>query len=127
MAFKSQYEVAVVNSDGEQTSVTIAAGGTTSTILSCGGTAPTGILIPAGFTSATLSFSACKKPNGTFLPITNFDGTAFGIAAVASEWIPLQPAMFNSITYLQVTSSVIQVSAVVLDFSLAPIYQGIHS
>lgn len=128
MGTKAQYAVAVVNEQGvANTSVAIAASGTVSTIINCGGTAPTGILVPSGFTSATLSFAACKTPDGTFLPITNFDGTAFGIAAVASKWIPLQPAMFNSITYLQVTASVTQVSAVVLDFALAPIFQGLHN
>lgn len=128
MALKSQYQVAVVNENNlANTAVTIAASGTVSSVLNCGGTSPAAIIIPPGFTSANISFQVCKTPNGTFLPLTNFDGSAFAIAAVASEVIPLQPAMFNSILFLQVVSSVTQSSAVVLDFNLVPIYQGIHS
>lgn len=125
MGQQQDYKVALVNTG--VTGPTIAAGQTTSSTFDCGGTAPVGLITPSGFTSASLSFNVSKSPSGPFVPLTNFDGTAFAIAAVASKWIPLQPAMFNGITYMQIISSVMQVSAVVIDLQLAPIYQGLHA
>lgn len=127
MSLKSQFQVAVVNEISNNTTVNIAASSESSTILNCGGTSPTGIILPANFTSCNLTFMVSKTPNGTFVPLTNFDGSAFALAAAASEWIPLLPAMFNSVLYLQLSCSVSQTDAVVVDFALAPIYQGIHN
>ena len=128
MSLKSQFQVAVVNEiNPANTAVTIASGGTTSTVLACGGTAPTGIIFPNGWSSGTVSFNVCKTPNGTFIPLTNFDGSSYSITAVANTWVPLQPAQFNSILFLEIVSSVTQGSAMTVDFALAPIYQGIHN
>lgn len=128
MAQKSRYMVAVVDEiNPSSTSVTIASGGTNSTILECGGTSPTGIIFPSGWSTGNVSFKVCKTPGGSFVPLTNFDGSSFSITAAPSTWVPLQPAQFNSVLYVQVISSATQSSSVVVDFALAPIFQGIHA
>lgn len=127
MGLKSQYTVAVVNEINDNTTVTFGAGDVQSSVLTCGGTAPTGIILPAEWTTCDLSFYACKTPTGTFLPITNFNATSFVLATQASLWIPLQPSMFNSILYLKLVCNTAQVSALTVDVCLAPIFQGVHS
>ena len=127
MSIKSQFQVAVVSEINENTQVTVAAMATTSSILNCGGTAPTGIFLPSAFVSCNITFNVCKTPGGTFLPLTNFDGSAFVVAGVANQYTPLLPAMFNSVVYIQLGFSVAQTDAEIIDFNLAPIYQGIQN
>lgn len=62
------------------------------------------------------------------IPLQNFDGTDFAIyVPTGNVWIPLQPAQFNSITYVQISCSEAQEAAAVVDFALAPIFQGLHN
>ena len=50
MSLKSQFQVAVVDQiDTNVTGVTLRQGLRLSSVLTCGGTAPTGIILPAGF------------------------------------------------------------------------------
>jgi hypothetical protein len=124
---KHNFRVAVINTTNSETQVTVATGATSSSVLECGGAAPVGIFLPASFISCNITFNVCKTPNGTFLPMTNFDGSTFTVAAIASTFIPLLPAMFNSVLFIQLGFSSSQTTAEVIDFALAPIYQGIHN
>jgi hypothetical protein len=132
MAYKSQYQVAVVStppatSGREQSAVTFS-NNTTSTILPCNGTTPVGMLLPASVIAGNISFNVSK--DGTnFYTLTNFDGTAFSVAAAgsAAQWIPLNPAQFCGAIFIQLISSVTQTGSPTIDFSLAPIFQGIHN
>ncbi|MDE2024908.1 MAG: hypothetical protein KGJ07_00265 [Patescibacteria group bacterium] len=126
MGIKSQYAVAVVNTLNGDSEVTVAAGATTSSTLGCGGTSPTGIFLPSTFISCNITFNVSKNPNGPFVPVTNFDGSSFTVAGAASEFIPLLPAMFNSVLFIQLSFSVAQTSAEVIDFALSPLFQGVH-
>ena len=127
MSVKNQFQVGVVNEINSNTQVSVALNATSSSILNCGGTAPTGIFLPASFVSCNITFNVCKTPNGTFVPVTNFDGSTFVVAGTASVFIPLLPAMFNSVLYIQLGFSAMQTTAEIIDFALAPIYQGIHN
>lgn len=127
MSIKSQFQVAVVNEINSNTQVSVALNATSSSILNCGGTAPTGIFLPSTFVNANITFNVCKTPNGTFVPVTNFDGTPFVVAGTASVYIPLLPAMFNSVLYIQLGFSAAQTTAEIIDFALAPIFQGVHN
>lgn len=131
MATKKQYVVAQINtapatSGDDQTSVTFS-NNTESTILNCAATPPVGIILPSAVLAGNLSFSV-SKDGEDFYTLTNFDGTAFSVAAAggAKQWIPLQPSQFCGVLYLKVISSVTQTASPTVDFMLAPIFQGIH-
>lgn len=127
MGIKSQYTVAVVNTTNSDTQVSVAASGTTSSILTCGGAAPTGIFLPSTFIACNITFNVSKTPGGVFVPVTNFDGSSFVVAASASTFVPLLPAMFNSVLFIQLGFSSAQTTAEIIDFAMCPIFQGIHS
>lgn len=128
MSLLKQFQVAVVSEINLNiTGVTFAAGANTSSVLTCGGASPTGIFIPSTFTASNITFLVSKTPNGTFYPLTNFDGSAFAVAVTASTFVPLLPAMFNSLLYVQLQTSSNQVSATYVDFALCPIFQGLHN
>lgn len=127
MANKTDYKVATVNNLG-QSQLIIPAGATQSPVFDCGGTSPGGLLLPAAFTSCNISFSVGKYgPNGAFYTLTNFDGSAFAIAAAASEWIPLLPSMFCGVNFLQLNFSAAQTGGYTMELALIPIFQGIHA
>lgn len=128
MSLKAQFQVAVVDEINlAKTAVTISSGQDSSTILYCGGTAPTGLILPSNWTPCSISFYVCKTPDGDFVPLTNFDATVFQLVTNESQWIPLQPAQFNSILYLSIFCDEVQAQDVVCDFALFPIGQGLHN
>ncbi len=135
MALKSQYQVAVINNDSPvesgtlQTAVTFGASDTVSSVLNVGATSPTGIYTPDSWLACDLSFEVSKNPNGPFVPLTNFDGTPFVITSSAgAQCTPLLPSIFNSVAlFLKLVSSVPQSGEPVVEFALAPIFQGLHS
>jgi len=128
MALKKQYQVAVVN-DSNTTTTSVVFTGTTSSILDCGGTSPTGILLPANWLLSTLTFNVGKF-SSSLVPLSVFDnGTvSYSIATPAGAvFIPLNPAMFNSVLFLQLVSSVNQTNSPTVDFMLSPVFQGVHN
>ena len=127
MGQKEDYKVAVVNTTNSDSQFTVAAGATVSSILECGGTAPAGLFLPSAFVSCNITIKVCKTPSGTFVPLTNFDGSAFSIAANPSTFTPLLPAMFNSVLYMQLSFDQTQTTAEIIDTALIPIFQGIHA
>jgi hypothetical protein len=128
MSIKKQFKVAVVNEENiAHTGVTYVASQTVSPVFNCEGVCPTQIFFPSNWTAGNISFLVSKLPNGPFVPLTNFDGSALSIATTASMCLPLNPALFNSVLFLQLVSSVAQTDAAVVDFGLAPIFQGVHN
>jgi hypothetical protein len=128
MAIKSQYQVALVNNFDAKTQVSIGAGLTTSSNLICGGTSPVGIYFPSGWTTCNIALQVSQvEGDGIFYTMTDNSGVALTIPTSASQYLPLLPAFFNGVLNLRVVCDVIQVSAVVLTFQLAPIYQGLHN
>lgn len=132
MANKSQYGVALINTatatSGPNQSAVTFNNNTTSSILSSGGTSPVGLLLPSSFLAATVSFSV-SKDGINFYTLTDFDGSSFTLPAAGgtTQWIPLQPAMFCGVLFVKVVSSVTQSASPTVDFSLAPIFQGVHA
>lgn len=130
MAIKTQYQVALVNTpastSGVNQSSMVFSNNTTSTALYTGGTTPVGLIIPTGFLACNLSFKVTKD-NVNYFTLTNFDATAFTIAAGNGPyWLPLQPVMFCGVVGIQLVSSVTQSGSPVVDCAMAPIFQGIH-
>ncbi len=131
---KSQFTFVGVTS-GSGTSITIAASGTTSTIMDCAGVAPRGIIIPSTWTSANISFNVGRElsnqadPTSAILyPLYSPDGTGiFTVAMVPSSWVAFVPYYFDSVRYIQIVSSIPQVSTTTLDILMMPLYQGIHN
>lgn len=127
MATKQQYAVAIVNDETPgQAQVTIAAAGTTSTALQCFGTAPVGIFFPANWTACNIGILVSK--NGVdYYTLTDFAGVVFVAATNPAQFLPLLPSITNSILNIKIVASVAQVTESIVDFALAPIYQGIHA
>ena len=132
MAHKFQYQVAVVNTPlatigTDQTAVTFSSN-TTSTTLICGGTTPSALIIPSSFLAGTIAFNV-SRDGVNFYTLTNFDGSAFTVAAAggATQWIPLQPSQFCGVLFMQLVSSVSQTGSPTVDVSLIPIFSGIHN
>lgn len=128
MALKKQYQVAVVN-DSNTSTTSVVFTGTTSTILDCGGTSPTAILLPANWLASTITFKVGKFPTN-MLSLSVFDSglASYSIpTANGAIFIPLNPAMFNSVLFVQLISSVAQTNSPTVDFMLSPLYQGLHN
>lgn len=127
MANKSQFQIALINEVNANTAVTFAAGASVSSIFNCAGVMVAGLYLPSNWTNCNITFKVSKTENGTFVPMSYFDGTAYTVAASASTNIPIIPALLHSKLFVQLSCSTPQVSACSVDFDLAPIYQGIHS
>lgn len=125
MALKSQYQIAIVNQEPKQT-VSFLAGQDTSEELNCGGTAPIAIDFPSNFTACEVTFMVRNYPNDDLKELTNFDGSAYAIAADALKRVPLQASQFCSVIYVQLLCSVAQAEDCAAEFVLGPLFQGIH-
>jgi hypothetical protein len=128
MAIKSQYQVAIVDeTDISKTGVTFAASATQSSVINCGPAQLASMFLPSNWTSCNVSFLVCKTPDGTFVPLTYFDGDAYVVATTASKCIPMIPSLFHSQLYVKLSCSAPQVSACTVDFGMVPFYQGLHA
>lgn len=113
--------------DPNCTVMTITAGGTTSTVLNCGGTTPTGLFFPTNWTPCDITFMVGRTPAG-MVPVGNFDASALTLSIPANGlYLPMLPSMFNGINLLQIVcSGATQASTVQIDVALSPIFQGVH-
>ncbi len=128
MALKTSRSNPIVTSSDASTVITVAATGTVSTILNCDGYSPVALYTPSNFIACNLTFQVQKailNKTGLYAQ-TDQTGTVVTVAAAPSQRIPLDPSIFNSVLFLQLTCSVAQSSgAVNIDFDLAPIFSSI--
>lgn len=87
--------------------VTIANGASLSGAIDFGSSSLAGILMPATWTAAGLSFAVSTSLAGTYVPLWNASGSEYIVpsaSAVASQFIILPLADFLGIQYLKVRS-----------------------
>jgi len=75
----------------------IASGGTTSQALRLGGKMIVGLIMPAAFTGATITFTVCDTATGTFVALYDSDGTQVSVAVAASRALGLSGAEADAI------------------------------
>jgi hypothetical protein len=127
MATKGQYAEARV-SNAIETLLTILATDDTSSIFDCRGTSPAGLILPSNFTAGNITFLVSRLPDpSTFVPLANFDGSVYTVAAAPTQWLPLHPALFNAIPYFMIQTSNVQATETVIEAVLIPVFQGIHN
>lgn len=72
--------------------ITIAASGTTSSVIELGDYVVQGLITPAALTSTAITFTACGTKDGTFMAVYDSDGTQVSLSAAASRAIGLSSA-----------------------------------
>jgi hypothetical protein len=84
--------------------VTISSGQTTSTALDCGGCNLVGIIFPAAFTGATVSFEG--SVDGTnFYTMKNDTGSTLSLTASTSSFVAIVPSDFAAAGHLKIVSA----------------------
>lgn len=84
-------------------SETIASGQTTSGVVSTGGMALCGILMPAAFTGTALTFVVCNTSGGTYQPLYNSSGQV-SYTVAASRYIAITPVDFAGVAFFKIVS-----------------------
>jgi hypothetical protein len=84
---------------------TIANGATASGEIEMAGLVPVGIIFPAAFTGATVSFKNAAVSGGTPLPLNREDGTLITVTVATSTQVKLNPLDFAGCTFLTVVSA----------------------
>ena len=124
MSLPQNFQYALIDNQQFTIAADAKTSSTVSSFASCGLIA---IITPSNWTTSDISFQCAQQPGGTHYPLTNFDGTAFTITALAaSSWLPLNPDMFKGIPYIQIVCATEQTDAVVVPVMMAPYWQGIH-
>lgn len=87
------------------------------------GTQSAAVAMPAEWTEANLTFLG-SVDGSSYLPIYDGEGNEYTVAAAASRYIFLEPAVFRSITYLKIrsgtaSSSVAQLAARTISLQLS--------
>lgn len=83
--------------------VTISSGQTVSGAIDLQGHTICGLIMPAAFTSASLTFSMSQTVGGTYAVI-NKDGSDLSKTVAASKYIVLSPSEFAGINFLKLIS-----------------------
>ncbi len=83
----------------------IANGQTVSTAIDLGGASMAGIIMPAAFTGATISFKVSDTLAGTYVPLKNTAGTTISFTVSASTAIGFSPTDFAAWQYIQIVSA----------------------
>jgi tryptophanyl-tRNA synthetase len=68
-----------------------------------GGATLIGIVLPAAWTAANLTFTA-SVDDSTYNEVTDSAGTAVSVTAAAARYIPINPATLPGLQYLKVRS-----------------------
>lgn len=93
--------------------VTFAGGATESSVLDTGDYLLSGFKLPAGWTTADITFTASESEAGTYVGVHDTSGSRVTItAAAASRWYAIAPQDFAGVPYVKLVSSVAQASAV---------------
>lgn len=101
MGYKSGYQ----GEFNPALSTTIANGQTKSAVISTGGLALCGIILPAAFTGTTLTFEACDTAAGTFVPVkSTTSGTALSYTVAQGTFAAIDPKDFQGIAFLKIVS-----------------------
>lgn len=91
-------------SDFNSNVVTIASGGTTSTVIDLSSLGFVGIIFPAAFTGTAITFQG-SVDNSTFTALYNSSNTAYSITVAASRYYMLNPADFMGSRYIKIVSN----------------------
>lgn len=98
--------------------VAIANGANVSGIINTKGSSLVGIIIPAAFTSTTITFSA-SVDGSTFFPVKNTtSGTTLSYTVAPGEYIAINPVDFYGIPYLEINTGSSEAAARTLLASL---------
>jgi hypothetical protein len=89
----------------------ISASGSTSATADLKGGTLCGILLPATFTGTSLTFLTALAAADTFVNILDDSGTNLTKTVAQGKYLPLDPAQFAGVRFLQVTSSSTEGSA----------------
>ena len=84
--------------------VTIANGAQNSSILECKGYVLAAILIPAAFTSTTLTFLASINGTNFYEMYNTYSGTALSYVVAAGRFVAINPADFQGVNYLKIVA-----------------------
>lgn len=84
--------------------LTIPAAGDTTDAANCQEFAPVGIYIPTGFEGTSVTFLACDTEDGTFVEVTDENGSAITKTVAAATYVYLDPSEFAGIHFLKIVS-----------------------
>lgn len=84
--------------------VTIANGQSLSGGVSLGGLRLFGVVMPSGWTAANLTFQASVDGGASWVNLYDANGSEVTVTAGTSRFIALEPALFASLTHLQLRS-----------------------
>lgn len=92
---------------------TIADGQTTSAEVDLGvhGLTLVGIVVPSGWTTGTISFTAALASGGTFYPVVNASGASVvtgSITGGTAVWVALDPADFAGFRFIKLVAGAAQ-------------------
>lgn len=90
----------------EIATVTIANSATTSDALNCGtGRTLVGIILPAGISGTTMTFTTATASGGTYVPVYDVGGaSAYSVTIGTSRYVPLDPRVFAGCRFLKLVS-----------------------
>ena len=88
----------------EAVPVTIASGTSLSAAVNCGGLRLFGLVMPAAWTTANLTFQMSHDGGATWVNMYDASGTELTTPAAASRFIAVDPAQFAAVTLIKVRS-----------------------
>lgn len=87
--------------DPTEYELAVADGATTTAALDLGGRVLCGAFLPASFEGTTLQFTAAPTPAGTYVPVTNEDGTNYEVTIAASKYVMLDPRVLAGLRFVK--------------------------
>jgi hypothetical protein len=100
---------------------TISAGQTVSNIVNVYGASLLALIIPAGFTSATLTFNASMDGINFYSMVDAYTGNPIQLVSSASTFARIFPTDFVGVQAFKIVSSVTQASEVNIDVVCGPL------
>lgn len=100
---------------------TIAASATVSTEIPANGLLITGVYIPPGMTSTSITFQGAAQSGGPYFRIGDGNGNAFGKTFAAGDYVPLEPSTFAGVNFLQIVTNATETAQRNLIFSVRAI------
>ena len=83
---------------------TIANGGTTSGALDLLSETLLGIFVPSSFTGTALTFQVATAVDGTYVTLTNEDGSDYSVTVAASKFVAVDPQIFAGVRFAKLVS-----------------------